>query len=336
VKAWGKAGNIDPTFLLEPTLADRWTEATDDAAWVGEIGYQIWHLGMLGHGGRPNGQPPVAILWDEEHDGGWIPQHPTRYRLPNAMPDPTRLDELVAGYTGLGASPYDELIKKPSKQQCCFPPIVDYQGEVIRATLDSEPIGADDVTDLLYINFKAPDYAGHVYNMDDDRIGEVLSAVDAQVGALAEDLHQRFGDGGFVLMVTADHGQCPLIDPSGGVRIDPIQLANDLRDEFGDTVFKLILSVAPSEVYFDPKALADAGYSLEDVAAWLTDYRYGENVGYRYTPSDAIAHDRLHERTFAAVFPKTYLADLAGRDLSSYGETIYGNADPDGIAPITW
>ncbi|HET8527022.1 MAG TPA: alkaline phosphatase family protein, partial [Actinomycetota bacterium] len=31
VKAWGEPGNIDPSFLLEPTLADRWTDWTDDA-----------------------------------------------------------------------------------------------------------------------------------------------------------------------------------------------------------------------------------------------------------------------------------------------------------------
>src|SRR4029453_18717217 len=58
VKAWGEAGNIDPTFLLEPTLADRLTEWTDDRAWVGEIGYQVWHVGMLGRGGGPDGRGP--------------------------------------------------------------------------------------------------------------------------------------------------------------------------------------------------------------------------------------------------------------------------------------
>ena len=88
-------------------------------------------------------------------------------------------------------------------------------------------------------------------------------------------------------------------------------------------------------MYFDPKALADAGYSLEDVAAFLTDYRYGDNIG-PYVHDDAIEEDRFHERTFAAVFPKTYIADLVDRDLSRYGDTDYPNADPDGIAPITW
>jgi hypothetical protein len=251
------------------------------------------------------------------------------------VPDLTRLNELDAAYTPPPASPYDRFIASAKKQVCCFPPIVRYQGELIASTLDSEPIGEDEVTDLLYLNFKSPDYAGHVYNMDDPREAEVLAAVDAEIGTLADQLLERYGEGRFVFIVTADHGQCPLIDRNGGVRIDPIQLEEDLKHGFGASPLRLVQSVAPSEVYFDPRALADAGFSLEDVAAFLGDYRYGDNIGPYVRPS-AIRRDRLGERTFAAVFPKPFLEDLAGRDLAPYGATAYPGADPDGIPPVTW
>ncbi len=335
VKAWGEAGNVDPSFLLEPTLADRWTAHTNDEAWVGELGYQVWHLGMLGRGGRPRGEVPVGVYWDENGGGGWTPHHPERYRLPRSVPDPSRLDALTAEYAPPPESPYDEFIRSAKKQVCCFPPIVRYQGELIESTLDSEEIGRDEVTDLLYVNFKAPDYAGHVYNMDDVREAEVLAAVDAEIGALATQLRERYGEGRFALIVTADHGQCPLIDPNGGVRIDPIQLERDLLAEFGDSVFRMVLSVAPSEIYLDPKALADAAYTVEDVAAFLSDYRYGDNIG-SYIRQDAIVRDRLGDRTFAAVFPTSFLADLATRDLAGYGATAYEGSDPEGIPPISW
>src|SRR4029453_14134060 len=113
------------------------------------------------------------------------------------------------------------------------PRVVHSQGELVRATFDSEPIGHDEVADLLYLNFKAPDYAGHVYNMDNPRQAEVLGAVDEEIGRLADLLAERFGDGRSVLIVTADHGQCPEIDANGGVRIDPIQLEEDLNAELG-------------------------------------------------------------------------------------------------------
>jgi hypothetical protein len=332
VKAWGEAGRIDPSFLLEPTLADRWTERTADEAWVGELGYQVWHVGMLGRGGRPRGELPVGVYWDEQAGGAWTPHNPDLYRLPNAVPDPERLDALTAEYQPPPDSPYDRWIRSEGKQMCCFPPVVRYQGELIEATLDSEPIGDDEVSGLLYLNFKAPDYAGHVYNMDDDRQAEVLASVDVEIGLLAGQLLERFGPGGVALLITADHGQCPTIDENGGVRIDPIQLEQDLEREFGSSVFDLVQNVAPSEIYLSPKALADAGFTAEDVAAFLADYRYGENLGPYLRPG-AVARDRLDAKAFAAVLPTTFIADLAARDLSAYGDTSYPDADPDGVPP---
>ena len=47
-KAYGELGHAEPGDILVPTLADLWSDATDNRAWVGELGYQIWHLGMLG------------------------------------------------------------------------------------------------------------------------------------------------------------------------------------------------------------------------------------------------------------------------------------------------
>jgi hypothetical protein len=334
VKAWGEPGRIDPTFLLEPTLAERWVEATDGQAWVGEIGYQVWHVGMLGAGGRPLGALPVGVFWDENGGGGWKPHNPDLYRLPGSVPGLDRLDELTAAWTPSSPSPYDRWAQG-KKAMCCFPPVVEYQGDLIEAAFDSEPIGQGDVPDLLYLNFKAPDYSGHVYNMDDPRQAEVLGAVDREIDRLAGLLSDRFGPGGFALVVTADHGQCPLIDPSGGVRIDPIQLQQDLEREFGTSVFDLIENVAPSEVYLSSKALTDSGYTSEDVAAFLADYRYGENIGPYIRPS-AIRRDRLTDRTFAAVLPTSFIADLAGRELATYGDTSYPDADPGGLPDVTW
>jgi hypothetical protein len=138
-----------------------------------------------------------------------------------------------------------------------------------------------------------------------------------------------------VLIVTADHGQCPEIDANGGVRIDPIQLEQDINQAFGTSVFGLVQMVAPSEIYLDRLALADLGYGVEDVAAFLAGYRYGDNIG-PYIPPVAIRRDRLDAEAFAAVLPAPFIADLARRDLSRYGSTTYPEADPGGIPPVTW
>jgi hypothetical protein len=171
--------------------------------------------------------------------------------------------------------------------------------------------------------------------MEDPRQAEVLGAVDDELMRLAELLVDRFGPDGFALIVTADHGQCPQIDAHGGVRIDPIQLEEDLKREFGTSLFGLIQAVVPSEVYLDSIALVDAGSTAEDVAAFLADYRYGENLGPYVRPA-AIRRDQLRAKTFAAVLPTTFIAELAGRDLSRYGRTRYPEADPGGMPTVTW
>ena len=47
-KAYGDAGHANPGDILIPTLADLWSDDTGNGAWVGEIGYQVWHMGMIG------------------------------------------------------------------------------------------------------------------------------------------------------------------------------------------------------------------------------------------------------------------------------------------------
>jgi hypothetical protein len=332
-KAWGTPGRADPSFLLVPTLADAWNEHTGDGAWVGELGYQIWHLGMLGRGGiRPLGDKPIAVLWDEDGGGGWIPQNPDIYRMPRSWPAIQRLDELVGAYTDPGVD--DQYTLKGKKAQCCTPPIIEYQGDVIEAAFDSEPIGEGPNTSLLYINVKAPDYAGHVYNFLSLRQKFALLETDRQIGRVARILEERFAPGEYALIVTADHGQCPTVNLAGGVRLDPIQIQEDLEREFGRSVFGLVESVVPSEIYLSSRAMRDAGITDADVAAWLADYRYGENIG-PYVPDEAIDPDRFDQPIFAGVFPTSYLEEVAEADLSAYGTGVFAS-DPLGVPPVTW
>jgi hypothetical protein len=334
VKAWGTPGKADPSFLLAPTLADAWSEHTGDGAWIGEIGYQIWHIGMIGHGGyRPLGDKPVAVLWDEEHGGGWISQNPDLYRLPRQVPPVENLDAYLAAYKDPGVDSRFTLSGK--KAVCCMPPIIEYQGDLVAAAFDSEPIGEGPNTSLVYVNVKAPDYAGHVYNYLSLRQKFALQAVDRQIERVRRILEDRFAPGEYVLIVTGDHGQCPTVNLAGGVRLDPIQIQEDIEREFGRSVFGIIESVVPSEIYVSERAMADAGVAAADIAAWLKDYRYGENIG-PYVPAYAIDRDRLDQRIFAAVLPTSFIAELTDADLSVYGDGDYADADPGGIPPVTW
>ena len=120
---------------------------------------------------------------------------------------------------------------------------------------------------------------------------------------------------------------------SGGVRLDPIQLWDDLEREFGGGLFDLVQNVVPSEVYLHTDVLWDAGATREDLAAFLRDYPYRRNIG-PYVPRDAVEQELLDRQQFAAVFATTFLDTLPGRDLSAFGPGIYPEAEIGIPAPI--
>ncbi len=326
-KAYGIAGHADPDDILLPTLADLWSAETAGRAWIGEIGYQVWHLGMIGAGGVPaDGRPPVGVYWNDVTEA-WEPHHPTRYRLPNAVPDP----EILAGYRARFVPPFaDERALSERQALCCRPPIVTFQGDLIEETLRSEALGVDE-TALLYTTFKAPDYTGHTYGLASPWVGLALESVDDQLGRLEASLERHF-PGEYVLIVTADHGQCPLPDDSGGVRLDPIQLQARLDQEFGG-LLGTVQSVVPSEVYLDARGLWESGATVNDVATTLAGLTYRQNIG-PYVPRDAIQQDLLDRPEFTAVFSAGWLlSERAGG--AHRGPTVFGGEDIDpGLPPI--
>jgi Type I phosphodiesterase / nucleotide pyrophosphatase len=335
-KTYRDPGIADPSDIKVSTLADQWYDATGGRAWVGEIGYQVWHLGMLGYGGRDraDGSKPVAVFWDEDGTHTWQPHNPDLYRLPSAMPDAAAFD---ANYEAFWAAPPDwdaEFTPQGRQSPCCSPPVVQYQGDLIEATLDAEPIGQSDTTDLLYINFKSPDYTGHVYGMYSPWVGLQLRSVDEQLGRVVDMLEARF-PGEYALIVTADHGQCPLPDAKGGVRLDPIQLQTHIEQRFNGAT-GVVQSVVPHEVYLDAGKLWDnGGATVDDVAASLQDYRYRQNIG-PYVPISAIEQELLDRKEFAAVFGSGFLGNLRDADVFVYGETAFTDSDPDGIPAIPY
>ncbi|MEW6060283.1 MAG: alkaline phosphatase family protein [Actinomycetota bacterium] len=334
-KAYGTPGLADPGDILVPTLADLWMEATDNRAWVGEIGYQVWHLGMLGKGGMPLGDKPVAVYWDEKQTFQWQPQNPALYRLPKQVPPLSTLTHHQTSYADPGVDDKYAKFAPGGRAVCCTPPIIRYQGDLIEAALESEGIGRHDATDLLYTNYKSPDYTGHIYNMLSLRERFALEATDEQLGRLASYLETSFAPGEFALIVCADHGQCPTVETMGGVRVDPIQLQEALEREFGGSIFRIVQSVVPSEIYLNERAMWDAGITRDDVAAFLRDYRYRDNLG-SYVRQNAVQHNRLDQRPFAAVLSTDFIAGLRDRDLSSYGAGRYSAESDPGIPPVTW
>ncbi len=337
-KTYGEPGNADPSDILVPTLADLYSASTDNRAWVGQIGYQVWHMGMIGFGGPDRGPDrlPVGVYWNEG-TGSWAPHNPELFRLPASTPGldvyEAHQTDFAAKEATLTSSGWDrQFDPKGGQSPCCSPPVVEYQHDLISASLGSEPIGEGNPS-LLYTTYKSPDYTGHIYNMYSEWEGLMLRTVDDQLGKLEAELEARF-PGEYVLIVTADHGQCPLPDDVKGVRLDPIQLTRVIEERFGAGPGSVVQNVWPSEVYLNVDGLRDAGATIDDVAAHIRHLTYRQNLG-PYVPRDAVEQDLLDDPEFAAVFGSTWLAGHDGfEDVSGFGQTIYTGDEIDpGIAP---
>jgi hypothetical protein len=161
--------------------------------------------------------------------------------------------------------------------------------------------------------------------------GLMLNAVDAELGRIVDLLERRF-PGEYVLLVTADHGQCPLPDSKGGVRLDPIQLEGTVERAFGAGMGTAVQYTAPSEIYLDMDALRDADATADDVAAALQHLTYRQNIG-PYVAASAIEQGLLDKEEFAAVLSADYIART---DPSAFGASIYVGDDVDqGIPPTS-
>ena len=68
----------------------------------------------------------------------------------------------------------------------------------------AEGFGADDVPDLLYINYKLIDEIGHLYSMNAVEMRDSVQAQDAELPDLIDLLNEHVGEGEWVMMLTAD------------------------------------------------------------------------------------------------------------------------------------
>src|SRR4029453_119472 len=168
--------------------------------------------------------------------------------------------------------------------------------------------GADDVPDLLFINFKAIDHVSHIFSVNSPEMQDTLSWQDQDPGGVVHFLPQEVGRGRYVLLLTADHGA--QFDPavSGAFQVTPTELERDLNAAFpvtgGGSVFQAVRS---SQIYLNDDVLASSGYTQEEISRFLLEYTHAEG-----TPDDAPPPPAAEasERVFSTAFPISLLPHL--------------------------
>lgn len=322
--------NADPSFLRTPTVSELWDEQNDNEAIVATVSYEGWHLGMIGHGAQRDGaDKDIAVLWEAEENAWWVNEE--FYELPSYLQstDVATLESYeddLDERDGLGDDEWFghtlEELREPLVRPGT-PAFVRFTGDAVVEVLTQEGFGEDDVTDIMWVEMKMPDYAGHAWNMTGAEQGDVIKETDVQIQRFIETLDAQVGRGNYLVTMTADHGQQPFPDNYGGWRINNKELQRDIEATFGDVIEK----VTPVDVYVDADALEDEGVSMDEIARYLGAYTLGENIPEGAVGADRVPEAMLGNLLFAGAFSTDYLTDLQDTDIESFGDGDYEEGD---------
>ncbi len=309
-------GAVDPsafqraTLMVGPSLGDVYDAALDNQPVIGMVGAE-GTLGMIGHGSLwENGDFDIAAAsrageWGLAGNNNEFYEFPAYvHDLPgyDKVPAEADRDDGTVDGTWFGAEldtpdsyTYTEAYNR-------------YQTGVIEEVIEREEFGRDEITDLLYVNYKQIDKVGHKFSFPSQAMEKAVKGSDNAFEALVEVLDRQVGEGEWVMALTADHGSTPLPETTGAVIIDNFELARDLLAEFDgdDDDRPVIQSPRVTQTWVDLEELEEHGHTLEDMADYLMAYTRADNaVDPSSVPADA-ADDRL----FAASFPSAELDTL--------------------------
>ena len=293
-----------PDNLEETTVADIYDQQVGNAAKIGMFSYKSWHWGLLGHGAYlAGGDRDIAVVSDL---AGHLTTNEQWFKAPNYVNDVPKFEKYIEQVDiddgqadGLWME-HDVLSEPPDLRDS--PVWVLYQTDIMKTIMTREGFGADDITDLFFINYKQLDDIGHDYNMLEPETREIVSYADTELAKTIRWLNAKIGRRNWVVMVTADHGQGP--DPLryGTWPIHRGPLYEDIAETFGVEPEELFQDERPGAFWVDQDVMDEAGLTLEKLANFFIDYRLEDNV----SEGEEIPQpykDRLREPIFAAAFP---------------------------------
>jgi arylsulfatase A-like enzyme len=317
-----RAGQLGPVLMMEPTLGDLYDRAMGNEPLVGNLSSVTWHLNMTSHGALwGGGDEDIAVLrtpLEADNEGAegsiWNLQgknepYFTFPRYVNDLPPLSSYTEEVDREDGALDGKWRDNSIEQYERGWATPARIPYQERMIEEVITREGFGADDVPDLLFINYKAIDHVSHIWSVNSPEMQDTLRWQDAALGRFVGFLDREVGKGNYVLVLTADHGAQFDPEVSGAFQVTPGQLEGDLLAAFPTTVqgTPVIQAVRTSQIFVNEDAMRASGYRLQQIAQFILDYTKAQ--GAPGGPAGVPESERGDE-VFAAAIPTPMLADL--------------------------
>ena len=290
-----------PEYLRAPTLGDLWDVANGNVPLVGMLARDNWHLGMIGHGADFDGGDLDVAVMDSFSEVEFRTSDGI-YALPDYLLGNEGLEDAIAEVDARDGEADERWLGNPLSAvsgKIRFTPAWSiYQTQKLQQLLTNEGYGQDDVADLFFTNYKSTDLVGHEWNMIEPEEKETLEEQDRQLAGLVAFLDELVGRRNYVLALTADHGQTPYPEETGGWNIIMSETSADIEERF-DTVtpdVPLIQSNRGYQIMFDEKEAQRNDLDPAEVAGFLRNYTIGDNA----PDQDALGEfaERADEKVF--------------------------------------
>lgn len=190
------------------------------------------------------------------------------YGLGRTFPHP-----LSGGLPSPGPQSYSALASSPMMYEVLVP--------FVKAAIDGEQLGKDDVPDLLSLSLSPLDRTYHLFGPTSWEMQDHLLRLDRALGEIIGYAERAAGGkGNLVVVLTGDHGGAHIPEEWAALgldaaRVSPASLIEGVNEElekrFG--VKNAVAAIDEVDVYVDPKALegkkVDAAQLRRAAAAWL-------------------------------------------------------------------
>lgn len=338
------ADGISPETLKAPTLADALKKATDGKARVVALSFKDRSAVLMG-GARAdacywfdtgtgnfvtstyyrdrvhpwveafNRGKPAEAWMDKE----WAPLNPKLDYKKLCKKSPTERDDDAEGdepfrrtlptitrsiyYKALYVTPFgNELLLNLTKE-----------------AIAAEKLGTRDATDLLCVSFSCNDPIGHLWGPDSAEVLDVTLRSDLIVKELLAYLDEKVGKGKYTVVLSADHGVCPLpeISKADGLKAARVPAtlltsdANDfLRETFGkeDEKVRWVSGKTEPWVYLNQELIKSRGLESAEVEKALAKwYEQQPGIQKAYTRTQLLkglpADDAIGASVLRSFYP---------------------------------
>jgi arylsulfatase A-like enzyme len=195
--------------------------------------------------------------------------------------------------------------------------------ELAKRAIDEEKLGQRDVADLLCPSFSSNDLVGHCWGPDSQEVLDVTLRSDLIVKELLKHLDAKVGKGKYVLVLSADHGVCPLPEVAhdqgkDSGRIDLVLLNSKARDfldeKYGEAEGKdrWFEKGGVSSGYLNHALLEKRGLKQADVEQALADWLEKQTGIQKVYTRTQLVEGLPKDDAFGQAMLKSFYSDRTG------------------------